>query len=89
MTLAVKKDFLEEGYLIWPLKENSVEKEQLRTEVRQPGGLMECSGWDRASLAEDRVKRRRDVIGVRDQAPSGYLAFFLSSFTSSVLPLMP
>lgn len=89
MTSAVKKDFLEEGYLIWPLKENSVEKEQLRTEVRQPGGLMECSGWDRASLAEDRVKRRRDVIGVRDQAPSGYLAFFLSSFTSSVLPLMP
>lgn len=50
---------------------------------------MACSGWDRASLAEDRVKRRQDVIRVRGQAPSGYLAFFLSSFTSSVLPLMP
>lgn len=89
MTLAVKEDFLEEGYLIWPLKENSVGKEQLRTEVRQPGGVMACSGWDRARLAEDRVKRRQDVIGVRVQPSSGYLAFFLSSFTSSVLPLMP
>lgn len=44
MTLAVKEDFLEEGYLIWPLKENSVGKEQLRTEVRQPGGVMAYSG---------------------------------------------
>lgn len=69
MTSAVKKDFLEEGYLIWPLKENSVEKEQLRTEVRQPGGLMVCGGWDRACLAEDRVKRRRDVIRVRGSGP--------------------
>lgn len=89
MTLAVKEDFLEEGYLIWLLKENSVGKEQLRTDIRQPGGLVACSGWDRASLAEDRVKRTQDVIRTRGQAPSGYLAFFLSSFTSSVLPLMP
>lgn len=30
MTLAVKEDFLEEGYLIWLLKESSVGKEQPR-----------------------------------------------------------